>query len=76
MILDNVLVAFETVHCLKRKGKMGCRKIILKLDMAKAYDRVQWAFLEHIMRDPLSSYLFLIVVESFYALLQKVDCDS
>lgn len=50
MILDNVLVAFETVHCLKRKGKMGRRKIILKLDMAKAYDRVQWAFLEHIMR--------------------------
>lgn len=50
MILDNVLAAFEAIHCLKRRGKMGHRKIILKLDVAKAYDRVEWAFLEHIMR--------------------------
>ncbi|CAB4293457.1 unnamed protein product, partial [Prunus armeniaca] len=49
MIFDNVLAAFGTIHCLKRRGKIERRKIILKLDMAKAYDRVEWIFLERIM---------------------------
>ena len=37
-ITDNVLVAFETMHCidLKRKGKEAL--MVVKLDMSKAYD--------------------------------------
>ena len=49
LITDNVLIAFESLHhmttsCLGKKSFMA-----LKLDMSKAYDRVEWAFLEKIM---------------------------
>ena len=49
-IFDNILVAFETLHSMKKHktGKTGY--IVVKLDMSKAYDRVEWAFLEEIMR--------------------------
>jgi hypothetical protein len=48
-ITDNILAAFETLHTMqtKLKGKQGF--MALKLDMSKAYDRVEWGFLEGVM---------------------------
>ena len=46
LIHDNVIAAFETVHNLKRRGHKSRQKAAVKLDMAKAYDRVEWSFLE------------------------------
>jgi hypothetical protein len=45
-----VLLAYEVTHHMKnkRKGKTGLAA--LKLDMSKAYDRVEWLFLEQMMR--------------------------
>ena len=49
LITDNILVAFETMHHISQKkgGKVG--EMAIKLDISKAYDRVEWVFLEKIM---------------------------
>ena len=50
LISDNILIAYELTHFLvnKREGKVGYAAI--KLDMSKAYDRVEWCFLERMIR--------------------------
>ena len=50
LITDNIMVAFETLHYMRnhRVGKIGY--MALKLDMSKAYDRVEWEFMEKVMR--------------------------
>lgn len=56
LILDNVMVRFECMHWIwkKRKAKSGFAAqsgfAALKLDMSKAYDRVEWSFIQNIMQ--------------------------
>ncbi|KAL8153342.1 hypothetical protein V2J09_011102 [Rumex salicifolius] len=47
---DNVLVAFELFHYMKKKSKGRKGFLALKVDMTKACDRVKWSFLEHNIR--------------------------
>lgn len=45
-ITDNILVAFETLHHMKRKTKGKVGGVALKVDISKAYDRVDWGYLK------------------------------
>ena len=49
LITDNTTVAYELLHRMRnrRKGRMGQKAV--KLDISKAYDRVEWGFLRQIM---------------------------
>ena len=54
LITDNALVAFELFHTFKNKRRGSKGSYALKLDMTKAYDRVEWHFLEAMMRKVFS----------------------
>ena len=42
MIFDNAMIAYETIHTMKMKNSSKHGNMALKLDMSKAYDRVEW----------------------------------
>ncbi|KAL5570083.1 hypothetical protein UlMin_026658 [Ulmus minor] len=49
LIHDNVIAGFEGIHTM-RKRRFGNSDIMaLKLNMSKAFDRVEWCFLERVM---------------------------
>ncbi|KAK2638397.1 hypothetical protein Ddye_026192 [Dipteronia dyeriana] len=49
LIFNNTIIGFECMHRIKRrKRRHGSMEI--KLDMSKAYDRVEWIFVEKMIR--------------------------
>ncbi|XP_071939813.1 uncharacterized protein [Coffea arabica] len=46
-IIDNVVIAHEFIHCLNNRRFGTNAFMALKLDMSKAYDRVEWLFVTH-----------------------------
>ncbi|GJZ64151.1 retrotransposon protein, putative, ty1-copia subclass [Tanacetum coccineum] len=76
-ILDNILLTQELIHNYHRNR--GPPRCAFKVDIQKAYDTVDWKFLENILKyfrfhnmmikwimacgDPISPYLFTLVME-------------
>uniref|UniRef100_A0A803QD63 Reverse transcriptase n=1 Tax=Cannabis sativa TaxID=3483 RepID=A0A803QD63_CANSA len=50
LIQDNAIIGFKSLHCMKTQRFGNGKKMALKLDMSKAYDRVEWNFLVTMMR--------------------------
>ncbi|WJX23528.1 hypothetical protein P8452_12731 [Trifolium repens] len=45
-ILDNALIAMEVIHSLKRRTRGSKGELALKIDISKAFDKVDWGFLK------------------------------
>ncbi|XP_060200737.1 uncharacterized protein LOC132629008 [Lycium barbarum] len=72
LITDNVLLTQELVQDIKKNNKH--RNIVMKLDMAKAYDKVCWLFLKTVIRKMGFSEIFIdlihrIIAEVWYSVM-------
>ena len=50
LITDNAFIAFECMHTIKQERNQENSFCAYKLDLSKAYDRVDWNFLERMMQ--------------------------
>lgn len=64
------MIAFEVMHYLKRKVNGKESRMALKLNMSKAYDRVEWNYLEVVL---LEMGFNQVVVQLFMSCITSVN---
>jgi len=47
--MDNVIIAHEMIHSIKKRIRWANSYMTVKTDISKAYDRMEWQFLRDTM---------------------------
>ncbi|PON59703.1 hypothetical protein PanWU01x14_157600 [Parasponia andersonii] len=50
LITNNVIAAFELLHSMSKKCNEWKGFMVLKLDISKVYDRVEWVFITRVIK--------------------------
>ena len=74
--MDNILLAQEVIQ--KIDSKVRGHNVVLKLDLAKAYDRLSWLFLIKVLRqfgfcEVFIDMIWRIISNCWYTLLLNGD---
>jgi hypothetical protein len=77
-ILDNALIAIEVIHAMKRKTKGHRGELALKIDISKAYDKVDWGFLRGMLvrmgfAEQWIQWMMMCVSSVNYSVLMNFD---
>ncbi|KAK6776029.1 hypothetical protein RDI58_027030 [Solanum bulbocastanum] len=70
--MENLLLVQEIVHDIIIRGKPP--NVVIKLDMAKAYEKVSWLFLTNVLRkmgcrEILIDMVYKIISNNWYSIL-------
>ena len=70
-ILDGIIPVHETIHSLKATNILG---MLLKLDLSKAYDKLNWKFPAGILKafgfaEEWSNWIMNMVSSTFFSIL-------
>ncbi|XP_019085420.1 PREDICTED: uncharacterized protein LOC109126369 [Camelina sativa] len=88
LITDNILVAQEMFHGLNTNRRCNSEFLAFKTDMSKAYDRVEWDFLEAAEREkrltdikiasgsPTVSHLLFADDSLFFCKAEATECQT
>lgn len=50
LITDNALIAYKVLHAIKNKRTGRDGQYAINIDMSKAYDRIEWSFVEKMLK--------------------------
>lgn len=82
LITDNILVSFEAFHKINKTSNSKKGLVGIKLDMAKAYDRIEWGFLNNVLltmgfpNNMVSTIMKCVSTVSFSILINGQPTDS
>ncbi|WJX92273.1 hypothetical protein P8452_73938 [Trifolium repens] len=77
-ILDNAMIAMEVIHSLKRRTRGSKGELALKIDISKAYDKVDWGFLKGMLvrfgfSEMWVQWMMMCVSTVNYSVLMNLD---